>query len=98
MRWILLSRQFFHGLRIMQQVLVSVHRQTAGEICSGEACAMPGLGGRVNDVSLIGDEDGQRADFVLDFAQENDPKFGLHFVKMAFVVFRRGSLRLGVRR
>src|SRR6202034_2393296 len=67
---------FVRGLVIVEQVLIAVHRQAAGEGGTGEAGAMPGLFGSVHDIALVGDEDGQRSDLILHFAHENEPEFG----------------------
>src|SRR5581483_10380934 len=57
---------------------------------------MPSLLGSVDDIALVGDEDREVADFVLDLAQQNDPEFGRFLVEMAFVGVGHGRLLLGV--
>src|SRR5208337_655440 len=74
----------------------AVHRQAAGQFGAGEARAMPGLLGSVNDVALVGDEDGKRADLVLHFAEQDEPELGRFLVKTAFVGVGGGALLLGI--
>src|SRR5262245_31311297 len=67
--------------------------QPRGHPRSGEAHAMPRLRRRVDDVSLIGDEDRYRPDLELHLPFEDEPELRPGDVEVAEIVRPRRRLR-----